>query len=196
MSCGVFSEPVSEIGKMIEEKKAEGKSPVIVSIDGRCASGKTTLGGLLAKQYPDALLLHMDDYYLQPHQRTAKRYAIPGENIDHERFLEQILKPASENRPLILQRLVCPDLVLEEASSVSPSGLIIIEGSYSFHPDLLPYYDLKIFVSTSPKKQLERIEKRNGPAKAEDFKNRWIPLEEKYIAACHPQQKADLQIET
>ena len=30
-----------------------------------------------------ANLIHMDDFFLRPHQRSRERLAIPGENIDH-----------------------------------------------------------------------------------------------------------------
>ena len=60
--------------------------PVLIAIDGRCASGKTTLAALL-QQAIGCNVVHMDHFFLQPHQRSSQRYAQPGENIDHERFL-------------------------------------------------------------------------------------------------------------
>lgn len=56
----------------------------------------------------------MDDYYLRMEQRTPERYAAPGENVDHERFLEQVLIPASQNQDYISQIMLCPDLILDE----------------------------------------------------------------------------------
>ena len=32
----------------------------------------------------------MDDYFLQPYQRTEERLAEPGGNVDYERFKEEI----------------------------------------------------------------------------------------------------------
>jgi len=50
------------------------KTGVLIAIDGPAASGKTTLAERLASRY-GAAVLHMDDYFLQPHQRTPERYA-------------------------------------------------------------------------------------------------------------------------
>ena len=68
--------------------------PVLVAIDGCCGSGKTTLAAALAERLK-AEVLHMDDFYLRPEQRSPARYRTPGENVDHERFLGPL-------RPLLL----------------------------------------------------------------------------------------------
>ena len=58
----------------------------IVAIDGRCGSGKTTVAGVLGKRL-DAVVFHMDDFYLQKHQRIEERYNEPGGNVDRERWI-------------------------------------------------------------------------------------------------------------
>ena len=63
------------------------KSQVIVSIDGPCTSGKTTLTQKLSERY-DCNVFHMDDFFLRPEQRTQARFAQPGGNVDYERFQE------------------------------------------------------------------------------------------------------------
>ena len=82
------------IDQIISFIKAESYScdRFILAIDGRCASGKTTIATELAHTL-NADLIHMDDFFLRPEQRTPERLAIPGENIDHERFLTEVLEP-------------------------------------------------------------------------------------------------------
>lgn len=193
-SAADFSDLIQRIeeARMSADKK---EKTFIIAIDGRCASGKTTLGNRLAGFYKEkARLFHMDNYYLRPEQRTEKRYHTPGENVDHERFLDQVLLPASQARKMIRQDLICPDLILSEPETVSCPQILIVEGSYSLHPSLYPYYDFKVFMDCAQKTQLERIIQRNGPLKAEEFKKRWIPLEEHYIESLHPENRADLII--
>ena len=72
-------------------KHIDNKHPSIISIDGRCASGKTTLSNLL-KQIYDCNVFKMDDFFLQPHQRTKERLESPGENVDHERFEQEVIE--------------------------------------------------------------------------------------------------------
>ena len=194
LPAAVFSDLIQKIeeARMAADKKGK---PFIIAIDGRCASGKTTLGNRLAEFYREnARLFHMDNYYLRPEQRTEKRYQTPGENVDHERFLDQVLLPASQGKKVISQDLICPDLILSEPETVSCPPIMIVEGSYSLHPSLYPYYDFKIFMDCPQKTQLERIIRRNGPYKAEEFRTRWIPLEEHYIESLHPENQADLMI--
>ena len=67
----------------LDKRLATG--PFTVAIEGGSASGKTTLSQLLETIY-DCTIFHMDDFFLQPHQRTPLRYAEVGGNIDRERF--------------------------------------------------------------------------------------------------------------
>ena len=68
--------------------------PLIAAIDGRCASGKTTAAELLQKQF-GWTVVHADDFFLRPEQRTPERYAEPGGNLDRERLREEVLLPPS-----------------------------------------------------------------------------------------------------
>ena len=45
------------------------------------------------RQQLDCNVIHMDDFYLQPHQRTTKRMREPGGNVDYERFETEVLQP-------------------------------------------------------------------------------------------------------
>ena len=83
------AEILTQAADLLSERPGK---PVLIAIDGRCGSGKSTLGEYLQKT-AGAQLLHMDDYYLRPEQRTRERYETPGENVDHERFLEEVMEP-------------------------------------------------------------------------------------------------------
>ena len=55
-----------------------------------------------------------------------------------------------------------------------------------------PYYDLSVFLAVSAEKQRERILKRNAPAHAKQFFDRWIPLEQRYFDALDVKMRCDL----
>jgi len=164
---------------------------LIVAIDGRCASGKSTLGNLLATLY-DCNVFHMDDFFLQPHQRSAERLAHPGENVDHERFLEEVLLPTVQGKTVSYRRYNCYLGKIEDAVSIAPKQLTVVEGAYSLHNSLEPYYDLKVFSDVSPEVQRQRIIARNGEDFAKRFFTEWIPLEEQYFSAFSVCEKADI----
>ena len=46
--------------------------PLVLALDGRCGSGKTTLANTLARQFPASITLHTDDFYLPPAQRIPR----------------------------------------------------------------------------------------------------------------------------
>jgi uridine kinase len=172
---------VEEIRGDIEREAAQ-KDSFIVAIDGRCASGKTTVAAELARLL-HANLIHMDDFFLRKEQRIPERLAIPGENIDHERFLEEVLIPLKSGKPFAYRPFSCTCQEFRHSISVTPTTITIVEGSYACHPKLRNYYDRRIFMTVHPEEQMHRLYMRDGDY-AEVFRDKWIPLEELYIANC------------
>ena len=168
--------------------------PVIVGIDGMCGSGKTTLAGLLAEVY-DANLFHADDYYLPPEKRTPERFAAPGANMERERLAAEVLVPLTRGESVTARKYDCDADVLEPPVAYPGKRVNIIEGSYSLHPELRDFYTLKIAVRTDPATQLARIGGRD-PEQIEDFREKWIPLENDYFGTMGVFESADLIIET
>ena len=119
--------------KRIEEL-LQDKEQVTIAIDGNCASGKSTLAALLKSMY-DCNVFAMDDFFLQPFQRTPKRYEQPGGNVDYERFQEEVLNPLLKGEPFSYRQFDCMTMAFkEEKVNVSPRSLQVIEGAYSLHP--------------------------------------------------------------
>ena len=170
-------------------------SPCFIAIDGRCASGKTTLAAIL-KEKTGCPVVHLDDFFLRPVQRTPERFAEPGGNVDRERLLEEVIKPLEEQKDAVFQKFDCSVMELGETITVPYASLIVFEGSYSLHPALRDHFHLKVFMDVESKDQLDRIEKRNGPEKRKVFEARWIPLEETYFSHYPVSDCADLIINT
>ncbi|MDD3346136.1 hypothetical protein [Oscillibacter sp.] len=177
----------------IDRKMAE-QSQVLVALEGCCASGKTTLAGLLEQIY-DCNVFHMDDFFLRPEQRTPERYAQPGGNVDRERFLEEVLRPLGQGLPVRYRRYDCQTQSLLAPAETAPKALTVVEGAYSLHPDLADAYDLSAVLRISPALQRARIEKRNTPEMQERFFSRWIPLEQAYFTEMDPAGRCDMILE-
>ena len=174
-----FREAVSLVENLLHNEKGT----IIIAIDGRCGSGKTTLGALLHEQF-GGNIFHMDDFFLRPEQRTPGRLSEVGGNVDYERFREEVLLPVLSGKEAIFKRFDCTTFSLEDkACQVSPQRLNIIEGSYSLHPYFGDVYDLRLFVTVDAAAQIERIRNRNGEEKLKRFINEWIPKEEAYFQA-------------
>ena len=173
------------------DRRLAGDLPVRLAIEGGSASGKTTLGQILAGRY-GCTVFHMDDFFLRPEQRTPARFAEPGGNVDRERFLEEVLLPLRRGEKILYRRFDCASMQLQSAVETAPGKLVVTEGAYSMHPDLAPYYDLSVFLPISAEKQRERILKRNAPAHAKQFFDRWIPFEQRYFDALDVRNRCDL----
>ncbi len=178
-----------ELIKSAYPHKIAMNRPFLVALDGRCAAGKTTLATQLGRAF-SCPVVHMDDFFLRPEQRTPDRLAMPGENIDHERFLVEVLMPLYEGRSATYAPFSCSAQSLGEPTTLPTSPIYLVEGSYSLHPKLRPFYDLCLFLSVDPDEQMRRILRRNGVEKATQFRERWIPLEEAYFDACRVQEAA------
>ena len=170
------------LARIRREREASPGDRCTVAIDGRCASGKSTLAEALSREL-GCPVIHMDDFFLRPEQRTPERLAIPGENIDHERFLSEVLSPLTEGRAFSYRPFDCGTGCLGEPVFVPVSDMIIVEGSYAHHPALRDAYTLRIFLTVDPEEQMRRIISRNGQRAAAIFRDSWIPMEESYFTA-------------
>ena len=180
MQKNLVDEIFTEIDIMLKTKES-----VIVAIDGRCASGKTTLASELQKKL-NCNVIHMDDIFLRPEQRTEERLAEIGGNVDYERFSEEVLKPLQANKEFEYRPFDCHTLDFKPAIRVVPNKITVIEGSYSCNPVFGKYYDINLFLDADKELQLMRIKTRNGEDALEIFKKKWIPSEEKYFEKIKP----------
>lgn len=170
-----------------------GQDRVIVALDGRCASGKTTLAGELERRLGWSVI-HMDHFFLRPEQRTRSRYAQPGGNVDHERFLEEVLLPLRRGERPVYRPFDCRSQTLRDPIPFCPGPVVLVEGSYSCHPALWDQYDLRAFLTVDRRAQMERIVQREGEERARAFRERWIPLEERYFSACEIEARCDCRL--
>ena len=172
---------LEQVRSRIDALLAE-KERVVVSIDGCCTSGKTTLAAALEKAY-DCNIFHMDDFFLRPEQRTPERFAQPGGNVDYERFREEVLTPLMGGGAISYRPFDCSTFTLAGPVVVEPKKLVIVEGTYSQHPYFGDPYDLKILLTVTEEDRRSRILER-PVFLHQRFFNDWIPMENLYFEKC------------
>ncbi len=166
---------------------------MIIAIDGRCGAGKSTLAKTLEEKL-GVSVVHMDDFFLQPHQRTVERLSEPGGNVDYERMEKEVLEPLKNGDGQVsYRRFDCKTMCMQEERRVDTSRAVVVEGSYSCHPRLKKYYDLTIFLDVDSETQLQRLRKRVGEERLQMFIEKWIPLEEAYFKAFQIKEHCDIQ---
>ena len=184
-----------DILETITARTQQGPAPFLVAIDGRSCSGKSCLAAYLGEKL-SAPVLHIDDFYLPFAQRTAQRMEQAGGHIDAERFCQEVLEPVSQGKEILYRPYRAHHDFWESEQKIPANSIYIVDGSYSFLPQLVDFYHYKIFLTTTPSVQLSRLLKREGREKTEQFLTRWIPAEEKYFAVCKVDSCADATFDT
>jgi len=185
---------IDRVLELINKTESE-KDDIVIGIDGSSGAGKSCLAELLVN-YCDCNVIHMDDFFLQPRQRTAARLKEPGGNIDYERFQSEVINNLKSNREFCYRIYDCSKAALTDWVKVIPKKINIIEGVYSMHPLWNHIYDIKIFLTVKDDIQLERIRKRNGDQMLKRFVQEWIPLENQYFEYFKIAQLCDIVIDT
>jgi len=145
--------------------------PVVLGIAGCSGSGKTTLACELARAL-NGVHFHMDNYYLDlSHLPLAERAL---ENFDDPSLVEipllaahmaALAKGEAIERPLYdfstYTRILGPTGIgLTE--TVYPGAFLLVEGIFALHfTELLPFYQLRVYVDTPDEVCFERRLKRD-----------------------------------
>lgn len=180
---------MKEISRMSHQK-----TPLIIGMDGKSASGKTTAGNLLA-EILEAEVIHTDDFFLPMNMRTQERLNEPGGNIHYERLKEEVIDAIKKGQRAVYRIFDCHDMDYTQTMEILPNKIYIIEGAYSLHPYFGPIYDLKVFFNISTENQKKQILLRNGREKLADFEKRWIPMENRYFEYNNTIQNCDMVID-
>ncbi len=181
------------VSKIEHSLRKRGKAHV--AIDGRCGAGKSTLASTLGALFDTSSIIHMDHFFLPPRLRTEARYAQPGGNVHYERFAKEVLPGLRSGQGMNYRIFDCSRMAFGLSVSVPPNPVIITEGSYSLRPEWRKFYDVKILLDIDLATQWARLERREDEDILEQFRTRWIPLEEAYFDQCHVREHCDVVLQ-
>ena len=164
-----------------------------VAVDGRCGSGKSTLGAMIQEEL-GGNLFHTDDFYLPFERRSSDWKKVATHNMDMLRLRDEIYLPASKGERIVYGAYD-PFKRQLKSIAVAPEDISVIEGSYSMHPMFTSYIDVGIFVTCDKETQEERLKAREGDNFV-NFKELWIPLEEQYFKDYRIEERSLVVIDT
>ncbi|MBQ3001204.1 MAG: AAA family ATPase [Bacilli bacterium] len=160
----------------------------IIAVEGKCASGKTTISANLT----DYTVIHMDDFFLPMHKKTPARMEEVGGNIDYElvhKTLEALILSLNNNQDTFKFKIFdCSNQTYVD-KEIKIKEKIILEGVYSTHYYFQHLINYIIYVDVSQDVQYERISKRKM---ADRFFNEWMKYEEAYFKKYNIKEKAHL----
>ena len=171
---------------------------LLVGIDGRGGSGKSTLGRALSALIDSSVVIEFDDFYRTARERRRPGMEWDGEiggNFDWRRVRDQVLAPLRDDHPARYQRYDWAIDQLAEWHLVQPGGLLIVEGNYSTRTELRDFYDFTIWVEAPHHVRLNRGLERGGQDTKQRWLEEWMPEEERYIAAENPRARVDLVLD-
>ena len=163
-------------------RKIRGLRRPLVTVDGPCASGKTTFASCLAGIL-DAAVVHTDDYVVPHSRKTKERLALPGGNCDAERLMREVVTPWRGSLPVLVSRYDCHADRLLPPEALPDCGVLVLEGSYCNLPEIREAADVRFFLDTAPEIRESRLRERESPESLRMFNERWIPLENAYFSA-------------
>lgn len=171
---------------------------LLIGIDGRGGSGKSTLARRIAALAPDTTIVEFDDFYRPSPQRRRRREIGDieiGGDFDWRRVRDQMLEPLAAHGSARYQRYDWDRDELAEWHEIAPAGIVILEGNYSTRPELRDFYDLTIWVEAPHDLRLHRGLERDGQEARARWLNEWMPEEDRYLAAAHPDEHVDFVID-
>jgi uridine kinase len=152
-----------------------------IGVDGKGATGKTTLAAQIAAALPGSVTVHIDDF-ARPEVRGWER----------DRFLRQVLRPLLAGRPGRYQRWDFDRNVGAEWQTVPVGVPVVVEGVSATDERLRVPWDFTIWVEVPYEVRLARALERDGPERMDRWLTDWMPSEDAYEEAQRPQERVDL----
>lgn len=182
-----------EIAEYLKKQWA-GRTFLLAAVDGPGGSGKSAAAAQ-AGQAVDAVMVHVDDFYLPSRQQwSGPGEAKPiGADFDWRRLQQQVLIPLTEGRAAEYQRYDWGTDALEETHTVAPQGIVIVEGIYALRRELRGFYHAAVWVDCPRPLRWARGLARDGEDAAEHWQQ-WMRDEDRYITEHRPKEAAQLVV--
>lgn len=186
---------------------------VRVGIDGVDASGKTTLADSLADYLKskniDVIRASIDGFHNPQSIRYQKgRNSHEGyyrDSFNNQAIIENLLAPLGENGNLKYRKAIfdfkTDSEVVLPIETANKDSVLIMDGVFLFRPELINYWDLKVFIEADFKITVARATKRDGYYLGSEqeildkYNQRYVPGQQLYFQEAKPQETADIVIE-
>lgn len=172
----------------------ERRSLVLVAVDGGAGTGKSTFTRALAAEVEPVVpfvSVRLDNFFRPSAERGGALATV--DDHDWQRLREQVIMPLRAGRDARYLRYDWPNDRLQQWRTVTPAGVVLIDGVSSLRRELAADYDLKIWMSCPPATRVARLGRR-GDTPPEEVEH-WMPSEDAYIRDHYPQGRADLVID-
>ncbi|WOE75415.1 uridine kinase family protein [Alterisphingorhabdus coralli] len=187
----LLKDRIASIIDGLRKLNQQNGEPVLLAIDGRSGSGKTSIAAMMASQLP-CTIIPGDDFYAG----GVKLHSHPPETladicIDRER-LRAVLKRLKSGQWASYAAFdweAFDGRLATRKTVVEPQPFLIVEGVYSYHPDLRDMVDLAVLIEVPEKERMHRLLAREG--ELTDWERQWHRAEDWYFAELSPHKCFD-----
>jgi len=152
------------------------KNPILIALDGRSGTGKSTIAQVIASRV-ESVIVVSDDFYSGGNDDGWSGVSVKkkvARVIDWQRMRAHVLEPLLAQRPASWYPLDFTPGVgwvgwKDEAITLEPASVIIVDGVYSARPELADLVDLVILVEADDEASRKRLIMREG----QSFMDRW-----------------------
>jgi len=185
---------VFEISRLLERK-----NPVLVALDGRSGTGKSTIAQAIASRV-ESIIVVSDDFYSGGNDDAWSGCSAAEKvekGIDWQRLRAQVLEPLLAKKPASWHPLdFKPEIGWtnwkDETVTLEPAPVILVDGVYSARPELSDLVDLTVLVEADDQGRRKRLVLREGQSFMERWHKLWDAAEEYYFTQICPRSSFDM----
>jgi uridine kinase len=201
--------PILAVDTVVAAIRARSVSAqgLVVAIDGRSGSGKSTVAEALA-QAIGAVIVPCDDFFAASvtnaewDRRTPEQRA--ADAIDWRRLKREAIEPLRTGRPArwyAFDFLAGPRgdgtyPVQGTPTELAAKPVVLLDGAYSARPELADVLDLSVLVEAAATTREARLAAREAPDFLRQWHARWDPAEEYYFRHVRPPSAFDVVLQT
>lgn len=180
---------------------------LVVAIDGRSGSGKSTVAAAVA-QAISAVIVPCDDFFTASvsdaewDRRTPEQRA--ADAIDWRRLKREAIDPLRTGRAA---RWYTFDFLAgprgdgtypwqSTPTERAPKPVVLLDGAYSARPELADVLDLSVLVEAAPTTREARLAAREAADFLRQWHARWDPAEDHYFGHVRPPSAFDVVCRT
>lgn len=166
---------------------------VAVGISGFAGAGKSVLARRLVDVVDDAVRLPGDDFLdpLRVHRRS-----VDWDGVDRLRMRAEALEPFRNGAPVNLRPLDWDTGQLGDPTPLPHAPVLVVDAVGIFHPELLPWFDLTVWVDADLQLAQSRgmaRDRANGRNHDRLWTEVWTPNDREFEQTFAPADQADLR---
>lgn len=196
-------EPIEVLGAELVRLVAGRSTPLLVAIDGRSGTGKSTLAQAIGQTPPTGLglpavaVIDGDDFYAggtaqEWDRRSAAEKVAEGIAWWRQRPVLEALRRGETARWHPFDWDAFDGRLSLVAETCAPAPIVILEGAYSARPELADLLDLRVLYEVPDGLRRQRLIAREGLDYADDWWSRWEEAELLYFGSIMPPEAFDL----